>query len=271
MTDRRPDDIRKAIDSELSGVGRDPFLYHRILNTAKEETPPRRRSRKLTAALVLLAALMLSTAAAVAGNWLGVRYFLTERLAVPVPVEDAYVVYPVSQSFDSERISLRVLDAYWFDNNVGDSLNMTLHADVKDTGKAFCMDTDIGNDGESFELIWLNRTTRPVADWLAGRDGYVLCLWGKTRINGEPYWGGIDWVHEEQGVTIAIGLRDAPDMTNGATLTMEGWSYPIVPDDSELGYSILRDEMETFTLTVTLPPMTRGPARDIDWTNEPNA
>lgn len=269
MCERRPEDIRRAIDGELSGVGRDPFLYQRILTTAQRE--PRRRPRRLTVALVVLAVLLLLSTAAVAGNWLGVRYFLTSRLALPVPVEDAYVVHPASQSFESERINLHAMDAYWFEDGRGDKLDMTLHADVKDAGKAFCMDTDIGTDGESFELIWLNRSTRPVAEWLAGRDGYVLSLWGKATINGELYWGGVDWVHEEQGVTIAIDLRDAPDMTNGATLTMEGWSYPIVPADSELGYRILYDEMETFTLTVTLPPMTRGPARDIDWANEPNA
>lgn len=270
MTERRPEDIRRAIDGELSGVGRDPFLYQRILNSKREETP-RRRPRKLTVALVALAVLMLSTAAAVATNWLGVKYFLTERLALPVPVEDAYVVQPVSQSFDSERLSMRATDAYWYATHSDDRLDITLHADVQDPEKAFCMDTDIGTDGENFDMIWWHGDILPVADWLAGREGYKLYMTLSLQIGGQSYWGSLDWVHEEQGMTMLIEVMDAPDLSKGATVTVQGWSYPIVPDDGELGHLTLHDDMERFTLTFDLPPMTKGPAPVFDDWNEPNA
>ena len=270
MTERRPVDIRQAIDEELSGAGRDPFLYQRVLNSA-HEAPLRRRPRKLTVALVALIVLMLSTAAAVATNWLGVRYFLTERLALPVPVEDAYVVQPVSQPFDSERLSMRATDAYWYESRYGDRLDITIHADVKDPEKAFCMDTDIGTDGESFDMIWWHGDILPVADWLAGREGYKLYLTLSLQIDGQSYWGSLDWVHEEQGMTMLIEVMDAPDLSKGATVVVTGWSYPIIPDDGELGHLTLSDDMERFALTLDLPPMTKGPAPVFDDREEPNA
>ena len=270
MRERKAEDIRKAIDGELSGVGRDPFLYQRVLTRAREEQP-RRKTRKLTVALAVLIMLMLSTAAAVATNWLGVRYFLTERLALPVPVEEANVVQPVSQSFDSERLSMRATDAYWYASRDDDRLDITIHADVQDPEKAFCMDYDIGTDGESFDQIWWHGDILPVSDWLAGRDGYKLDMTLNLQINGKAYWASLDWVHEEQGMTMLLEVMNAPDLSGGAKVIVEGWSYPIVPDDGELGHLTRYDDTERFTLTVELPPMTKGPAPVFDDRDEPDA
>ena len=271
MTARKPEDIRRAIDGELSAVGRDPFLYQRILNTAREEAPPRRRPRKLTAALIVLAVLALSTAAAVAGNWMGVQYFLTRRLMLPVPVEESYVAHPVSQTLNSDAISLRAQDAYWFADPYGDRLSITVHADVKDAAKAFCMETDIGTDGESFDMIWWHGKIIPVEQWLAGREGYELGASVRPAINGEEYLPSVDCVQEEQGITMLVELRGVPDLSDGATLTLEIGYRTITPSpESYGGYSIDYANRESALLTVILPPMTRGPARDIDGDNGPN-
>ena len=269
MRVRKAEDIRKSIDSELSGVRRDPFLYQRVLNKAQEEQP-RRRPRKLTVALVMLVLLALTTATGVATNWVGVRYFLTNRRALPVTVVETGVAHPTSQSSESDTINLRVLDAYWYADPYGDRLDMTIHVDVQDPEKAFCMDTDIGTDGESFDKIWWNGSVQQVSDWLDGREGYALFLTQGTLINGRQYWGGLDWIHEAQGMTMLLDVRDVPDLTGGATVVLEGWTCPIVPDEGELGHRTLYDDMTPFTLTFTLPPMTQGPAREIDDDNEPN-
>lgn len=270
MTERRAEDIRKAIDGELSGVGHDPFLYQRILNSAREE-PPRRRMRKLTVALVALAVLVLSAAVAVATNWLGVRYFLTERLARPVPVEAAYVVSPAVRSFDSERFALEVMDAYWYADARCDRLDVTMHIDVKDPSLAFCFETDIGTDGESFDLIWWDNGPIPVTQWLDGRIGYVLDIMGETLINGRVYYGGIDYIWEEQGLTLLVELRDPPDLSEGGVITVNVGSWIIEPSpDDELGYTIGYDDKVVDVLTVDLPPMTKGPAPEEDERYEPN-
>ena len=271
MTQRKPEDIRRAIDGELSGVGRDPFLYQRVLNTASEQ-PPRRPSRKLTVALVALIVLTLSTAVAVATNWQGVKYFLTERLALPIPVEEAYVVNPAEQSFDSERFTLHVTDAYWYADVTCDRLDVTMHINVTEPSIPFCMENHIGTDGESFDLIWLEGGPVPVAQWLDGRSGYVMDLWGTAKINGRDYYGGVDFIREEQGMTLLLELRDPPDLAEGIVMTVDVISYVITPSaEADDGYLIDYDNKLVETLTITLPPMTKGPAPMTDDRSEPNA
>lgn len=272
MSERKSSDIRRAIDAELSAVGRDPFLYQRVLNQAAEAPERRRRPRRLTAALILVAVVMLTTAVAVATNWLGVKYFLTERNSVPVEVQEAYIVHPTQQSFDSERMDLQVGDAYWYADPFGDRLSLTLHADVKDSAKPFCIEIDIGTDGESFDMIWWQGEIIPVAQWLAGRDGYVMDISVKSSLGGRDYLQSVDYVHEEQGVTLLLEMRNIPDLSEGAELTLMVSSNPIYPSaEDDDGYRIDWEDREEVTLTVTLPPMTKGPAKEIDWANEPNA
>lgn len=269
MTKRRAEDIRKAIDGELSGVGRDPFLYQRVLNMA-QQTPPRRRAPKLTVALAVLLVLMLTTAVAVATNWLGVQYFLTNRRLLPLNVEETYIVHPVSQRFDSERIDLTVLEAYWHADVRGDKLALTMHAEAKQPEQPFCMDIDIGTDGENFDMIWWHGDILPVVDWLDGRDGYVLSIQGSARMDLKGYYGGVDYIQEESGLTVMMELRDVPNLSEGVTLTTQVEVWPIRPFDSELGFREFFPEKETVTLTITLPPMSRGPARAPDEMDELN-
>ena len=273
MTERKPEEIRKAIDGELSGVGRDPFLYQRVLNMGREEpSPNHRRPRRLTVALVVLLVLTLSTAVAVATNWTSVRWFLTDRLYTPLDVQDAYIVHPTAQSFDSDRINLTVLDAYWYEDYYGDRLALTMHAEAKAPDTPFCMEIDIGNDGESFDMIWWHGEIIPVTQWLNGRDGYVMETNTATWIGNRGYSGNWDYIQEETGLTIMMQLWDVPDISDGVTLGAQIRVWPIRPSsDAELGFRQYWDDVETTILTVTLPPMRCGPAREIDWANEPNA
>lgn len=261
MNERKNNEIKQAIDGELSGVGRDPFLYQRVLSMSREETP-RRRSRKLTAALVMATVLMLSTAVAVATNWTGVRWFLTDRLSVPVDVQDAYIVHPVAQSFESDYIDVTVMDAYWYADTSCDKLAITLHVESKDPERPLSLETAIGNDGENFDLIWQHGEVIPVTQWLNGHEGCGMWISGDQT--------SLDYVWEDTGITLMMEIWNAPDCSDGVTLESEVSVWPIRLDDSELGFSQIWDETETKTLTFTLPPMTRGPEREIDFANEPN-
>lgn len=272
MTQRRPDDIRKAIDGELSGVGRDPFLYQRVMNMTGEQPHTRRRPRRLIVALAIWAVLMLSTAVAVATNWTSVKWFLTDRLYTPLDVEDTYIAHPIAQSFESDRISLTVLDAYWYDDYYGDKLALTMHADAKAPDTPFCMQIDIGTDGESFDMIWWHGDIIPVTQWLDGREGYVMETNTAAWIGNQGFSGSCDYIQEETGLTVMMELWDVPDLSEGATIGTQIRVWPIRLDsEAELGFRQEWSDAETAILTVTLPPMKRGPAREIDWANEPNA
>lgn len=267
MTERKPEDIRKAIDGELSGVGGDPFLYQRVLNMAKEPQP-RRRSRRLTVALVVLTVLMLSTAVAVATNWTSVRWFLTDRLMVPVDVDDGAITHPTSQSHNSEWLSITAMDAYWYDYGDDSKLAVTVHLDAKDPDTAFCFDTDIGTDGESFDLIWWRGDIIPVIEWLDGR----ACITAEpgsggapqpALVNGVKCLVGYDRIQEEQGITLMMELEKAPDLSQGATVSIPLWAVRRVPDETNtwLEYT---DEQELITLVFELPPMRKGPPFSFD-------
>ncbi|MBQ3155509.1 MAG: hypothetical protein IJB81_01125 [Clostridia bacterium] len=107
---RRPEDIRKALDAALSGASHDPTLFHRVVNASKGDSPPVKRKLTLSMALVLILALMTGTAA-VAATYRGVSWFLTER--ENQTVDAAYLMDILEQHHDSELLDIRVVDAYW--------------------------------------------------------------------------------------------------------------------------------------------------------------
>ncbi|MCH5286504.1 MAG: hypothetical protein J1E43_03710 [Christensenellaceae bacterium] len=267
MIERKPEDIRRAIDGELSGVSSDPFLYQRVLNIAKEPQT-RRRSRRMTVALVVLAVLMLSTAVAVATNWTSVQWFLTNRRLTPVDVDTAAITHPSSQNHDSEWLNVTVMDAYWYDYGDDGKLAVTMHLDVKDPDVAFCLDTDIGTDGESDDLIWWRGSIIPVIEWLDGR----ACITASpgsggapqpALVNGEKCLVGYDHIQEEQGITLILELQKVPDLSQGATVSIPLWAVRRVPDETNTWLEFT-DEQELITLVFELPPMRKGPPFSFD-------
>ena len=104
---RTPDDIRKAIDTTLSGASHDPTLYTRVVNASKGVSPPVKRKLTLSIALVLILALLTGTVA-VAATYRGVTHLLTDNAYDP-----HYVMKPLRRYHTSHRLIISVVDAYW--------------------------------------------------------------------------------------------------------------------------------------------------------------
>lgn len=230
------DMIRRALEAQLSGVKETPGLYDRVVRQTKGEAPMK---KKMSLSLALAAALVMLAGIAVAANWQGVTYFLTERLLVPENVVEESVVQPLSQSCDSNWLNAEVVDAYWTDY----SFSLTLHVQPKDAAKALCMDTDIGADGESFDKIWWKGEILDLEQWRAGRE--VLSIGFATLSLGRS---SLDWIHEEDdSLTMLLEVREADE----ALLTAGGeHTISLCCDNMQTG------ETEESLLTFTLPAMT---------------
>lgn len=238
------DMIRRALDAQLSGVKETPGLYDRVVRQTKGEKPMK---KKMSLSLALAAALVMLAGIAVAANWQGVSYFLTERLLVPETVVETSVVQPLSQSCDSDWLSAEVVDAYWTDY----AFSLTLHVQPKDASKALCMDTDIGADGETFDKIWWKGEILDLEQWRAGREVLRIGAPGLNLGGGSHDWTGssCDWIHEEDdSLTVLLEIRDADEnlLTAGGEHTIS-----LYCDNMQTG------EIEQSQVKFTLPAMTK--------------
>lgn len=189
---------------------------------------------------VMVAALTLLCGTALALEYFGVLHFLTERIWQGDPVDANAIVQPTRQHCDSVLLDATVQDAYWDGETVSISLHIAPKGDY-----AFYTETDRGQDGENFDLIWWNGNILPFEEWKAGREGLQLKL--PKLLNGtEDITSVWDWVQNEQSETMLIqGYCD--DLTQGATLNIE---LECLLEDT--------GTVECSTLTFTLPPMTKG-------------
>lgn len=231
------DMIRRALEAQLSGVKETPGLYDRVVRQTKGEAPMK---KKMSLGLVLAAALVMLAGIAVAANWQGVTYFLTERYYAPEKVVEESVAQPLSQSCDSNWLNAEVVDAYWTDY----AFSLTLHIQPKDASKALCMVTDIGTDGESFDKIWWKDEILDLEQWRAGREVLSICY--TTLSMGST---GCDWIHEaDDSLTVLLEVRNADE----ALLTAGGeHTISLCCDNMQTG------ETEESLLTFTLPAMTK--------------
>ncbi len=189
---------------------------------------------------VLAACLVMLCGTAFALERLGVLYFLTERIWQGSPVDASAVVQPSHQQYDGQWLAAAVQDAYWD----GEALSLTVH--VQPQGEAaFYTETDRGQDGEHFDLIWWEGQVLPYAEWKAGRPSLMLRL-PRLMAGDEDITASWDWVQHQQGETLLItGTCD--DLSQGATLTL---LLDCVQEDT--------GATEHSVLTFTLPPMTKG-------------
>lgn len=111
MTNRHPDDVRKAIDITLSGASHDPTLYNRVVNASKGETPTVKHKLTLSMALVLILCLLTGTVA-IAATYRGVSWFF-ETFEKDTDIDPAYLMDSLEQHHDSKLLNIRVVDAYW--------------------------------------------------------------------------------------------------------------------------------------------------------------
>ncbi len=206
---RKPEDIRTAIDSTLSGASHDPALYQSVVNASKGDSPPMKRKLTLSMAFVLILILLTGTVA-VAATYRGVSWFLTER--ENQTIDPDYLMNILEQTHNSERLDIHVVDAYWDGVNLSIACNFA-PKDPSLTFSTYCYldalgdsEHDCSNENADLLLnIWsgtysVNITTGTEVNH-AGRTSY-------------------DTIHEEDGsITLLIAFV-VNDMSQPVVITL---------------------------------------------------
>lgn len=231
----REKDIRPALEARLSGLTETPGLYGQVLHLAQAETRPAKR--RLSAALTLGLALMLTACVALAAGWHGVRYFLEDRTSQPQTIREEAVVQPLAQRCDSRLLLAEAVDACVSDG----VFSLTLHVRAASDAQVLCMETDVGCDGERFDMIWWDGEILPLEAWRAGREVLQLRL-----PTGSMPFDSFDWVQDQDGETLLVQCRrpDEALLQSGGDVTLL-----LTTENLQTG------ETERATLTVTLPAM----------------
>ncbi len=219
-----------------------PPAFTRQVRQALAHPEPVRahRPRRLVLAIALVLTLLAGTALAL--GRLGALYFLTERVAYGPTAQGVqpWIVEPLSQSCESERLILRVRDAY-ID---GEKIALCVSAAPRDPDayRLLC-ETDIGTDGETFDRIWWNGDILTFEEWLPeGKE--MLVVSPRYFELGEKRFGlSSDWLPEEAGETFWLEARyyepfEAETIT--VRVAVRDWLYGA-------------QTYETASLTCTLP------------------
>lgn len=116
---RKPEDIRTAIDTTLSGASHDPTLYNRVVNASKGDSPPMRNKLKLTLVLTAVLVLMTTTALAVTLAIPSIQDFIDrdeirkrEYDYEPFHIDVNAVVKPSNQRHTSQLVNIEIEEAY---------------------------------------------------------------------------------------------------------------------------------------------------------------
>ncbi|MBQ8200392.1 MAG: hypothetical protein IJZ74_01350 [Clostridia bacterium] len=274
---RRPEDIRIALDTVLSGASHDPTLLNRVVNASKGDIPPVKKKLTLSMALVLILILLAGTAFAAAAIH-SVTYFLTDRTALPIEIDPNLLMSNLTQENTSQWLNAAVQDAYWDGNDISISIRIS----PKDTAVPFALLPDIGLDGESFDTIWLtdaafHSNQMPVEDWLNGRSAILMDHPGITFQAADETvdtWYMLDYFHvpEENAVVMMLQLP-VNNMTKGAKAVIRLNSvklYPGDPEDAAVARLIAQQpgETESALLTVLLPSLNDPfPIHEHSWTD----
>ena len=231
----REKDIRPALEARLSALTETPGLYGQVLHLAQSAARP--AMRRLSASLALGLALVLTACAALAAGWHGVSYFLENRTAQMQTIREEAVVQPLAQRCDSRLLLAEAVDACLNDG----VFSMTLHVRAASGAQVLCVETDIGRDGERFDMIWWDGEVLPLESWRAGREVLQLDL-----PTGSMPFDSFDWVQDQEGETLLVQCRrpDEALLHNGGDVVL-----PLTTTNLQTG------ETEHATLTVTLPAM----------------
>ena len=127
LRDRK--NLRRALDTTLSGLTADPWLAQRVLTKAKGEE--KMKKKLSTATVVILAVLALGMAAALAGG-LGILSFRENQADNEAFVQS---IFTVGQTYEDDDLTLRINDAV-FD---GTRLALTMDVLPKAGGQQVCV------------------------------------------------------------------------------------------------------------------------------------
>ncbi len=231
---RKPEDIRNALDTVLSGASHDPTLFNRVVNASKGDLPPMKRKLTLSLALILILSLLTGTVA-MAAAYHGVSWFLTEQTCEPTQLNPAYLMNTLHQNHTSERLIASVQDAYW-------------------DGKTIFIAYHIAASDPSLNVQMLCNTKshahyRPTkdADILLTPPDFINITIGNTILR--PNGSSLNWLYEEDGtltvmlsfavnnmsepIGISIPLSNTLTSTGAEKFAMLHCSFPVLADPIE--------------------------------------
>lgn len=232
---RRPDDVRNAIDTTLSGASHDPTLFNCVVNASKGDTPPVKKKLTLSMAIIMIL-LALTGTVAIAATYRGVQYFLTEKTNEQQPLDPDYLFSGMQQYHNSKRLNAVVVDAYW------DGVEMSVAYRVTPVDPSHVIRMYCPHKGSVHAQITED------ADILLYEPEfiYVTDEYGESII---PYRFSTDWCYEEDGSITVFVRFPHYDMSQPDNISIPIFNYLIAAKDNAL--SMLHFSQPTLADPVT--------------------
>lgn len=242
----------KRLDDAFSGT---PAGFHlRVEKQLRSLGAAQTKKRRVRLLPLVAALLLLLAATAFAASRLGALYFLTERLAAPLPAQQVidHTITPLSQKCEGGMMEADVRDGVLLNN----MLSFCVHFAPKDSAYALICEGDIGTDGEHADWVWADgKIYESLAEWApTGKTPLVVGL-PLVRLGGYALMRSWDWVPEGNGVTffVEVDVSDMPVIHETDLKSLAGESGLIEITVTADGMIDNEGERYTTVLTSTIP------------------
>ena len=157
-----------------------------------------RARKRLRTILITLLLLILLAAAAVGAGMIDVNWFLQNRRAAPVTIENPMTPESVNVHYGGSMLEVSVSDAVWN----ADKLSLTFVYSVagKDDRALTVHSGNIGVDGMRHGHIWTGEEIMPVSQWANGKRVQVFSVDG-WHLGGMDLTGNADYLPDGLGET----------------------------------------------------------------------
>lgn len=218
---RKKGDIQKALDNTLSGLERDTALLEHVLAKTEETRRPVRRLTPVIATVLVL--VLLTGAVAIGASYRGVGFFLTEKAAKPVTVDENYLLENPNYYHTSKLLDITVVDAYW-------------------DGLEFYVAYRIGVPGGEKTVQMEADGTQ--ADYLLIKPHYVVLTDAQGKLK-EPDHYAVDWVNETDGAVTIMVQFQCYDMMSYESITVPVYCKEGTKGDTVTAYlHIVPDKLD---------------------------
>lgn len=195
-----------------------------------------RARKRLRLILVSLLLLLLLAATAIGTGKLGVRWFLSNRRAVPAEVEETNAESVYEISYSGRYLEAEITDFVWDKELL--SLYLTYSIGGTDEDALTVYTLNIGADGVRFDHVWWKGEILPVEEWAEGKPVYLYDF--ENWHAGKRYFlGSYDSTPDGKGES----FFDDIDL---CTLTPEEYAALLRPDGTlELACDVLVRSYDT--------------------------
>lgn len=240
---RRPESIKEAIDTTLSGASHDPTLFGSVVNASKGDSPPMKRKLTLSMAFVLILVLMTGSVA-FAATYRGVSWFLTEYLYRTTELDADYLFSNMEQHHDSKYLDATIIDAYWD----GLELSIAYRVTPADSSQILQMNSDYEEANKG--------ATPNEADLLLYEPEFInVTNCNDPDLLSRPYNLSCTWQYETDGaITVFVNFPHY-DMSNAGSISIPIFNK--VTSTQEISLSMLHFYQPTLTDPIT--------AHEHDW------